>query len=70
MTLPACQVAEQGTTRIAAEETPLYLFDQEFGTKVPEMEGQFSVPEYFNEDLFGLLGPRPLRPAYRWLIVG
>ena len=39
----ASQVAETGGTRIAAEETPLYLFDQEFGTKVPEMEAAFKA---------------------------
>ena len=89
-------------TRVAAEETPLYLFgelhcstcsqsstaselpmasdlivaavlaaaDQDFVRKAPALGGQFEVPKYFDEDLLGLLGPRPARPAFRWLIVG
>ena len=53
---------------IAAEETPLYLFDQEFVTKVPRLGEEYTVPQYFAEDLFSLLGDA--RPAYRWLIIG
>ena len=54
---------------VAAEETPLYLFDQEFVNKVPALGAEYQVPSYFAEDLFGLLGAEK-RPAYRWLIVG
>eukprot|EP01044_Picomonas_judraskeda_P009280 COSAG03_NODE_1122_length_4774_cov_59.335401_3_plen_416_part_00 len=52
-----------------AEEMPLYLFDQEFVSKIPELGSQYQVPDYFSEDLFSLLGP-DARPAYRWLIIG
>eukprot|EP00698_Gefionella_okellyi_P002532 TRINITY_DN12376_c0_g1_i1.p1 TRINITY_DN12376_c0_g1~~TRINITY_DN12376_c0_g1_i1.p1 ORF type:complete len:467 (-),score=66.88 TRINITY_DN12376_c0_g1_i1:41-1390(-) len=50
------------------EENPLYLFDPRFGEKAPAMAAEYSVPEYFREDLFSLLGEQ--RPNYRWLIIG
>lgn len=54
---------------LVAEDMPLYLFDQEFVTKIPALGSQYQVPQYFSEDLFSLLGP-DARPAYRWLIIG
>jgi len=59
-----CQYA--GTT---VDEMPLYLFDKDFVKKAPALESDFSVPEYFAEDLFSVLGEDG-RPDYRWLIVG
>eukprot|EP01064_Diplonema_japonicum_P015072 TRINITY_DN2283_c1_g1_i1.p1 TRINITY_DN2283_c1_g1~~TRINITY_DN2283_c1_g1_i1.p1 ORF type:complete len:499 (+),score=77.50 TRINITY_DN2283_c1_g1_i1:77-1498(+) len=50
------------------DDRPLYLFDAKFVETVPEMGQQFSVPEYFNDDLFKVLGTS--RPDYRWLIMG
>ena len=47
---------------------PEYLFDRDFAVKCPQMEEEFCVPEYFSDDLMGLLGPD--RPDYRWLIIG
>ncbi|KAJ3001028.1 hypothetical protein HDV02_000097 [Globomyces sp. JEL0801] len=48
------------------EESPLYLFDKSctFG----ELKSDFTVPEYFDLDLFAVLGKD--RPDYRWLIIG
>eukprot|EP00667_Euglena_gracilis_P006218 EG_transcript_6270 len=50
------------------EERPLYLFDCKFAENVPELADDYSVPAYFEEDLFKVLGPS--RPDYRWLIIG
>ncbi|XP_047338880.1 F-box protein At5g06550 [Impatiens glandulifera] len=52
----------------AKEERPLYLFDSSFVKKVPELGSGYEIPEYFREDLFGILGNE--RPDYRWIIVG
>ncbi|KAG8459789.1 hypothetical protein KFE25_014352 [Diacronema lutheri] len=53
----------------AREERPLYLFDKDFCSKCPEMASEFAVPEYFAEDLMGVLGEQR-RPDHRWLIIG
>ena len=50
------------------DEAPLYLFDKEFCDKAPSMSTEYSVPEYFQEDLFSVLKHK--RPDYRWLIYG
>ncbi|KAI9105734.1 hypothetical protein DFS34DRAFT_600652 [Phlyctochytrium arcticum] len=51
----------------ANEEAPLYLFDKEFHRDTT-LANDYSVPEYFDEDLFSLLGET--RPDFRWLIIG
>lgn len=50
------------------EERPLYLFDPKFAEKAPQLGMDYQVPEYFNEDLFSVLGNE--RPDYRWIIIG
>ncbi|GES79792.1 F-box protein At5g06550 [Rhizophagus clarus] len=50
------------------DESPLYLFDKEFCKKCDGIDDDFSVPEYFEEDFFSVLGEN--RPDYRWLIIG
>ena len=40
----------------AREEAPFYIFDKRFADKNPEMAQDYSVPLYFDEDLFSLLG--------------
>jgi hypothetical protein len=50
------------------DDQPLYLFCKAFADKAPALAGDFSVPPYFDSDLFSVLGAR--RPDYRWLIVG
>eukprot|EP01059_Diplonema_ambulator_P015136 TRINITY_DN26234_c0_g1_i1.p1 TRINITY_DN26234_c0_g1~~TRINITY_DN26234_c0_g1_i1.p1 ORF type:complete len:477 (+),score=110.29 TRINITY_DN26234_c0_g1_i1:51-1481(+) len=50
------------------DDRPLYLFDAKFAETVPDMGKAYSVPEYFNDDLFKVLGAT--RPDYRWLIMG
>jgi hypothetical protein len=54
------------TTR---DEFPLYVFDKEFGAKVPQLLDDYVVPDYFNDDLFALLEQNE-RPDYRWLLIG
>ncbi|KAI9596539.1 hypothetical protein BDF19DRAFT_437777 [Syncephalis fuscata] len=51
------------------DESPLYLFDRGFTDRCVKMQKEFTVPNYFSEDLFSHLG-NDKRPDYRWLIVG
>lgn len=51
------------------DEIPLYMFDKHFCEKAPKLEQEYSVPVYFQEDLFAVLGESE-RPDYRWLIYG
>ncbi|KAI8051535.1 hypothetical protein BDF22DRAFT_691202 [Syncephalis plumigaleata] len=51
------------------DESPLYLFDRGFTERCTAMQEEFTVPDYFREDLFSHLGEEK-RPDYRWLIVG
>lgn len=51
-------------------DQPLYLFDCGFAKKAPELAAEYSVPAYFDEDLFQHLRGPNMRPDYRWLIVG
>jgi hypothetical protein len=44
------------------EESPLYLFDKEMDNLQ-----DYTVPEYFSDDLFSVLDNRP---DFRWLIIG
>jgi hypothetical protein len=50
-----------------SEEAPLILFDKRFCERAPALATDFSVPQFFTQDLFNVLGP--LRPDYRWLII-
>jgi hypothetical protein len=52
-----------------AEHHPIYLFDNEFIEKAPELGRHYEVPEYFREDLFSLL-KEPHRPSFRWILIG
>ncbi|KAJ1923541.1 hypothetical protein IWQ60_005820 [Tieghemiomyces parasiticus] len=38
------------------DESPIYLFDKQFGRTCPALLDDFEVPEYFGEDLFHVLG--------------
>eukprot|EP01116_Phalansterium_solitarium_P015835 TRINITY_DN353_c1_g1_i11.p3 TRINITY_DN353_c1_g1~~TRINITY_DN353_c1_g1_i11.p3 ORF type:complete len:247 (+),score=73.78 TRINITY_DN353_c1_g1_i11:603-1343(+) len=48
---------------------PLYLFDNRFEQRVPEMLADYSPPEHFADDLFELLSAED-RPDWRWFLVG
>ena len=50
-----------------SEEAPLILFDKRFCDNAPALAGDFTVPPFFSQDLFSVLGPS--RPDYRWLII-
>lgn len=51
------------------DDQPLYIFDKHFADKIPQLAEEYDVPEYFQEDLFKVLGEQR-RPDYRWLIIG
>lgn len=51
------------------EEKPLYLFDNLYGEKYPDLLEDYVVPLYFRQDYFALLGKKD-RPSYRWLLMG
>ncbi|OWZ22020.1 Histone arginine demethylase [Phytophthora megakarya] len=55
--------------RTLLDDQPLFVFDKEFAAKVPQLAKDYTVPEYFQEDYFALLGEER-RPDYRWLIIG
>lgn len=73
-------------TEGGADDQPLYLFDKLFPRKdrAPGLSQDYTVPEYFSEDLFSVLGTAAgdaepddifnenieFRPDYRWLIIG
>jgi hypothetical protein len=51
----------------ANEEAPLYMLDKSCTIESP-LVNDFTVPEMFASDLFGVMGDK--RPDYRWIIVG
>jgi hypothetical protein len=51
------------------EEKPLYLFDNLYGEKYPDMLEDYVVPPYFRTDYFSLLGKED-RPSFRWMLMG
>jgi hypothetical protein len=56
-------------SRTLKDDQPLFIFDKEFATKVPQLASDYAVPEYFQEDFFALLGAEH-RPDHKWLIIG
>jgi len=66
--LPRVLIAQASIPESVKSEAPLYLFDPQFAEKAPELLKDYQVPEYWNEDLFSVLGNS--RPDYRWLIIG
>eukprot|EP01117_Protostelium_nocturnum_P009993 TRINITY_DN3561_c0_g1_i3.p1 TRINITY_DN3561_c0_g1~~TRINITY_DN3561_c0_g1_i3.p1 ORF type:complete len:864 (-),score=310.10 TRINITY_DN3561_c0_g1_i3:42-2522(-) len=50
------------------DEAPLYVFDSDFGEKVPEMLKDYKVHDFFKEDYYELLGES--RPKSRWIVLG
>jgi hypothetical protein len=42
--------------RTQHEMQPLYLFDQNYPENAPQMLADYTVPKYFPEDLFSLVG--------------
>ncbi|ETV95614.1 hypothetical protein H310_11044 [Aphanomyces invadans] len=55
--------------RTLRDDQPLFIFDKHFASTVPQLAADYTVPAYFHDDLFPLLGETE-RPDYRWLIFG
>jgi len=51
-----------------SDESPLYLFDRSFASKMSLIQNSYAPPSCFGPDLFDCLGPS--RPDHRWLIIG
>lgn len=49
------------------DDSPLYIFDNHFdgNAKAQTILKQYSIPKYFRDDLFRLVGEKN-RPPYRW----
>jgi hypothetical protein len=52
------------------ESQPMYLFDNQFGEKAPELKSDYSVPIYFQKDYFSLFDDTDHRPSYQWILIG
>lgn len=53
------------------EESPIYLFDNEFIEKANGLGEEYTVAPYFQKDFFNLLNDKPkIRPSYRWILIG
>ncbi|OMJ87364.1 hypothetical protein SteCoe_10961 [Stentor coeruleus] len=49
------------------DDNPLYISDDNFDRKCPDLLSDYWVPKYFPDDLFeGIKN----RPSYRWLLIG
>ncbi|KAL2918481.1 hypothetical protein HK105_201882 [Polyrhizophydium stewartii] len=52
-----------------ADDSPLYIFDASVFKSAPQLARDYTVPEYFRDDLFRLVGSSR-RPPYRWIVMG
>jgi hypothetical protein len=50
------------------DDKPIYLFDDGFAERAPELLNDYFIPEYFVEDFFACMDRH--RPPWRWLVIG
>lgn len=51
------------------DEKPIYLFDNKFVERIPQLLEDYEVPVYFKDDLFDYMKPED-RPDYKWFLSG
>ena len=66
--LPYCDAQESPTE---GDDSPLYVFEDEFGDCAPALLADYEVPHMFREDLFEVpLLSSKRRPPHRWFLLG
>ncbi|KAI8928391.1 hypothetical protein BC831DRAFT_448565 [Entophlyctis helioformis] len=51
------------------DDSPLYVFDEQFAHRAPDLADAYSTPSIFEQDYLSVLGESG-RPDYRWLVIG
>ena len=66
--LPYCDAQKSPTE---GDDSPLYVFEDEFGDCAPALLADYEVPHMFREDLFEVpLLSAKRRPPHRWFLLG
>eukprot|EP01064_Diplonema_japonicum_P031041 TRINITY_DN5437_c0_g1_i1.p1 TRINITY_DN5437_c0_g1~~TRINITY_DN5437_c0_g1_i1.p1 ORF type:complete len:442 (+),score=60.96 TRINITY_DN5437_c0_g1_i1:90-1415(+) len=50
-------------------EKPMYIFDNKFEERAKDLTNDYSIPPYFQTDLFDSMTQKD-RPDYKWLLIG
>eukprot|EP01050_Picozoa_sp_SAG11_P006319 SAG11_NODE_485_length_9035_cov_16.221352_10_plen_187_part_00 len=56
-------------TEACHDDSPLYIFDSRFGERAKSLLADYTLPAWFSDDLFKLVGNKR-RPPHRWFMIG